>query len=596
MKPDIKAQVLGEWTGYEPLYQGRKIHLKQQTHLAYFLEAAQLSPQAAAVSMGEQTLSYAEVLYSVNALAAWMLDDINIKRGDRVALYLPNSLTYIIGVLASWRAGLVVVNLNSLSEHIDLLTQLQDSGAKILITVPRFLPQVERMLLQTSIRHILTTQSDDYIHFFGRLKMLLSPQKWMEQWRQDNTVIRYTRLRQILKKRLNQDQSWPDVAWSDLALIQYTSGTTGEAKGVALTHQNLSSNYQQIKHLFNNCLVPDACGLCPIALQHIVGITFTLNLLSSGGHVVISSVSEVLHKPRVLQRFNFNMFGGFPYLYDQLLKKEQLLGYLKNVSLFMCGGSFASRALQQAWFEQTGRYLCEAYGMSEAAPLVSVNPPERIRLGSVGVVLPNTEVCVVGRHQEALGFDQPGELWVRGKQIMKGYWHQPKATHEVITFDHWFKTGDIVSVSRDGFISMLERKKDTFWVQSQQVFPNEIEQAIIQHEDVIDCVLVQDEKSPEPVIRLFVIARQGLTPDKLRRFIREQCTSKVMPDSIEFVDHLPFGAMGKVLRRLLRERQSVPEGAEGREADADSPRPDEELARLRAAGGTGNLREENKVE
>ncbi len=554
MKPDIKEQVVGEWTGYEPLYQGRKISLKQKTHLDYFFEAAQLSPQAAAVSMGEQTLSYADVLYSVNALSAWMLEDINIKKGDRVALYLPNSLTYIIGVLASWRAGLVIVNLNSLSEHVDLLTQLQDSGAKILVTVPRFLPQVERMLLQTSIRHIVTTQADDYINFVGRLKMWLSPHKWIEQWRQDNTVIRYTRLRQILKKRLKQDQAWPKVELTDLALIQYTSGTTGEAKGVSLSHQNLSANYQQVRHLLNNYMGPEACGLCPITLQHIVGLSFTLNMLASGGHVVLSSIAEVLHKPRALQRFNFNIFAGFPSLYDQMLKKEQILAYFKQVKLFLCGGSFASRALQQAWFEHTGRYLCEAYGTSESSPLVSMNPPERIRVGSVGVVLPNTEVCVVGRNQEALGFDQPGELWVRGKQIMKGYWHQPKASHEVVTFDHWFKTGDIVSVSSDGFITMLERKKDTFWVQSQQVFPHEIEQAIIQHEDVIDCALIQDEKNAQPIIRLFVIARHGLTPDALKRFIREQCTAKVMPDSIEFVDHLPFGAMGKVLRRLLRDR------------------------------------------
>ena len=596
MKPDIHAIVPGEWTGYEPLYQGRKISLKQQTHLNYFLEAAHISPQAAALSMGEQTLSYAEVLYSVNALAAWMLEDSNIKRGDRVALYLPNSLTYLISVLASWRAGLVVVNLNSLSEHIDLLTQLQDSGAKILITVPRFLPQVERMLLQTSIRHILTTQADDYINFFGRLKMWVSPQKWVEKWRQDNTVIRYTRLRQILKRRIKLDQVWAEPAWTDLALIQYTSGTTGEAKGVALTHQNLSTNYQQIRHLFNNYLVPDACALCPIALQHIVGISFSLNVLASGGHLVVSTIAEVLHKPKALQRFNFSMFGGFPYLYDQLLKKELLLPYLKSVSLFMCGGSFASRALQQEWFEQTGRYLCEAYGMSEAAPLVTVNPPERIRLGSVGVVLPNTEVCVVGRHQEALGFDQPGELWVRGKQIMKGYWHQPKATHEVISFDHWFKTGDIVSVSADGFISMLERKKDTFWIQSQQVFPNEIEQAIIQHEDVIDCVLVQDEKSTVPVVRLFVVAKHGLTADKLKCFLREHARLKVMPDSIEFVDHLPFGAMGKVLRRLLRERDSgaVSGRDVGRDADLGAPRPEAGEPVVRDGGL--NVKQENKAE
>ncbi len=556
MIPD--EQAVEEWVTYDPLYQGRNFStLSDMNCLDFFFNAADLSPQAPAISMGEQTLSYAEVLFSVNALAAWMLADDNIKAGDRVALYLPNSLSYMIGALASWRAHLVVVNLSFLSEHVDILQQLQDSGAKILITIPTFLPQVERMLLQTSIRHIVTTQSDDYINFIGRFKTWLSPKKWVEQWREDNTIIRYTRLRQILKKRIHPNQEWPNVRLSDLALIQYTSGTTSEPKGVSLSHLNLTTNYQQIKQLLADFLSPEVCGLCPIALQHIVGFSFALNMLASGGHVVISSANEVLYKSKGLARFHFDIFAGFPYLYDQLLKKEQLLHYLKPIRLFLCGGSFVSRSLQQKWLEKTTYNLCEAYGMSEASPLVSVNPPERIKVGTVGVVLPNTEVCVVGYDQQTLGFDQPGELWIRGKQVMNGYWHKPKATNDVVTFDNWFKTGDIVSVSKDGFITMLERKKDAFWIQNQHVFPQELEQQIIQHEDVINCVLVQDDNNPKAPIRLFVIARQGLTPDKLRQFIKEQLPSSILPDSIEFVDHLPFGAMGKVLRRLLRDRDTT---------------------------------------
>lgn len=546
---------LRQWLGFEPLYQGRKMQLQsEKTCLDFFYEAAQLNPQAPALTMGEQTLSYADIVSAVDTLAAWMLADSHIKAADRVALYLPNSLSYVIGILATWRADLVVANINFLSENNNVLKQLQDSGAKILITIPAFLPQVEDMLLQTSIRHIITTQADDYINFVGKLKSWLSPKKWIEKWQADSTVIRYVRLRSILNTKRNPKITWPTVDANDLALIQYTSGTTDLPKAVSLSHLNLSANYQQVTHMLGNELEAGKVGLCPIPMQSIVGLSFTLSLLSIGGHAILSSMPELLQKPKAFQNSHIDILAGIPFLYDQLIKKDHLEDWLRNVKLYLSGGGFTSRAMQQKWFKLTGKYLCEAYGMSEASPLVSINPPQRIRMGSVGVVLPNTEVCVVDKNQKVLGFNQPGELWVRGPQVMRGYWHQPAATQKAMTYDDWFKTGDIVSLSEDGFISMLERKKDAFWIQNQQIFPQQVEQQIIQHEDVIDCAMIQDQDLPMTPVRLFVVAKQGLTKEKLTAFLKDQQKINILPDYIEFVDYLPKGPMGKVLRRLLRNR------------------------------------------
>lgn len=547
--------MISDWNSFDCLYQGRKMPLQESSCLDYFDEAVNQFPAAPAISMANQTLNYAEVAFSVDALARWFLEDANIKPGDRVALYLPNGLSYMIAVLAAWRVRLVVANLSYQAETDYTLHQLQDSGAKILITIPGFLPKVEKMLLETSIRHIVTTQTDDYVDILGRLKSWLSPRKWVDHWKSDSSIIRYVRLRTILKKKTGKPIEWPTAELTDLAIIQYTSGTTATPKGVALSHHNLSANYQQARQILSSVINAEKCGLCPIPLQHIVGISFCLMLLSSGGHVVLSRMPELLYKPKSLQRYHFDVMVGIPYLYDQILKQDATHHLIKKIELFMCGGSFASRLLQQQWYDSTGRHLCEAYGMSETAPLISINPPQRMRLCTVGVVLPNTEVCVVGNQQQPLSFNQPGELWVRGPQVMRGYWHQPTITQQSMTYDDWFKTGDIVSISEDGFITMLERQKDTFWWQNQQIFPHAIEQRINQHEDVIDCALIQEQ--PRSPIRLLVVAKKGLTPERLKQFMSSQSAVNILPDSIEFVDHLPRGAMGKVLRRLLRKRGVV---------------------------------------
>ena len=555
-----------QWRSYDSLYQGRKMPLRQSTCLDYFDESVIQNPSAPAISMGGQTLNYAEIAFSIDALACWLSSDANIKPGDRVALYLPNNLSYMICILAAWRARLIVTNLSFMLDKNHILQQLQDSGAKLLITIPEYLPRVEKILLHTSIRHIVTTQADDFTSLFGRLKTWLSPKRWLEQWREDTTMIRYVRLRQILGKYNNTYLDWPELSCDDIAMIQYTSGTTGAPKGVVLTHGNLSANYQQTSQILNERLSADKCGLCAIPLQHIVGVTFCLSILSSGAHVVLTTIDELLHQPKNLQQYPLTLLAGIPTLYEEILKHEASLHLIKNMELFLCGGSFVSRSLQKKWLKLTGRALCEAFGQSETASLVSINPPQRARVGTVGVVLPNTEVCIIGNKQQPLSFNQPGELWIKGPQVMRGYWQKPVVTQQIITHDDWFKTGDIVSISEDGFITMLERQEDAVWWDNRQMFPHEVERRICRHEDVIDCAMVQDHHDTK--VRLLVVAKKGLNIEKLKQHISSLHLG-LLPDSIELVDHLPRGPMGRTLRRLLRRSKFLVAGL----ADLESKEP-----------------------
>lgn len=540
---------------HQTLYRSRGASINYQSHLLdLLLHAVQTCPEQPAVSILKHTLSYRVLWENIQLLAAWMRQDAELKAGDRVAIYLPNSLSYVVAIYAAWLANLVVVNMGLVNDDEQFIYQLQDSGSKLLLTLPNIVERTQPMLLQTSIRHVVTTTQDDYSGLGRRLSRLLSPHRWRAAFRAEPRIVAQTRLSKILS-RATPILEWPELKMSDPALIQYTSGTSARPKGATLTHSNLLANTQQVQHVLGQALSAGQTGFCPVLMQHILGLGSVMMMLATQGHAILSSTQDLLEQPKILQRHRLDLLCAAPFIYESLLRSNLDFKALK-IHTYLCGGSPVSRHLQQAWHARTGQYICEGYGMSETSPLIAISPPDRIRLGSAGVVLPETEVRIASLQQagQAAGFDQAGELWVRGPQVMRGYWQHPGATLQMITPDGWLKTGDIVSLSEDGYLTVLERQKDVFWVQNQIVFPQEVEQAATSHEDVIDCVAIQDQQDLAKPIQLFVVAKVGLTCEKLQQHLDGQLKKIQLPDKIVFVDHLPRGMMGKLMRRLLRER------------------------------------------
>lgn len=540
---------------HQTLYRSRGVSIDYQSHLLDLLQhAVQTCPEQPALSVSTYTLSYRELWENVQLLAAWMRQDAELKAGDRVAIYLPNSMSYVVAVYAAWLANLVVVNMGLVNDDEQLVYQLQDSGSKLLLTLPSVVERTQPMLLQTSIRHVVTTTQEDYAGLWHRLSTVLSPRRLRAVFRSAPRIVAQTRLRSILT-RTAPVMEVAQLKISDPALIQYTSGTTARPKGATLTHGNLIANVQQAQHVLGQSLLFGRTGLCPVLMQHILGLGSVLMLLATQGHAVLTSTQELLDHPKLLLRHRLDMMSGVPFIYEQLLRSSIDFQTL-NISVYLCGGSPVSRHLQAQWQARTGLLICEGYGMSETSPLIALSPPDRIRAGSAGVILPETEVRIASLQHggQAAGFNEAGELWVRGPQVMRGYWQHPGATLQMITPDGWLKTGDIVSLSEDGYLTVLERQKDVFWVQNQIVFPQEVEQAATLHEDVLDCVAIQDAQDTARPIQLFVVAKAGLTRERLQNHLNTQLKKIQLPDHIVFVDHLPRGVMGKLMRRLLRER------------------------------------------
>lgn len=540
------------------LYVGRgRIHASEKTLLELFNKTIEAAPNTPALAFEGTTLSYLDLYKSAKTLAAWMIHDANIKPGDRIAIYLPNSLSYGVALYASWLTRAVVVNLGISINLDNILFQLQDSGAKLLITAPNLLSEIQPMLLQTGVRHIVTTRSNDYANMraflnWGSVKNLLGVFKSSE------TLLTHTRLRNILSKRPHLVE-WPVAQPSDIVLLQYTSGTTGRPKGALLTHTSLLASLYQGQQVLGRSIKAGCKILCPIPLQHILGITNYLLCAVKHGCLVLTSINTLMEHTEILEQ-PYDAMLGVPLLYDQLLKKSGDFKVSDTLTIFLCGGSPVSINLHKEWYARTGHFIIEGYGLSEASPLIAATPPNRVKFGTSGVITAETEIRVVSNQGVDLGFNQAGELWVRGPQLMRGYWQLPQATSEALSHDGWLKTGDIVSLDEDGYLRLLERKRDVFWVQNELVFPREIETAAAEHEDVLDCLAVQEELQcdqadgvTQRAIKLLVVAREGLTPERLSDYLHTHLKSNLIPDKIEFVKEVPRGQMGKAIRKIFHE-------------------------------------------
>jgi len=504
-----------------------------------------------------KVLTYGETDALVEQFAAYLLGELKLKKGDRVALMMPNCLQYPVATFGVLRAGLTVVNVNPLYTARELKHQLVDSGAAVLVVVDNFGDTVQQVIADTPIKQVITTGLGDMLGLKGVVVNFVL--KYIKKMVPNYTLRGAIRFNQALKLGSGHTLPKVELDHDDVAFLQYTGGTTGVAKGAMLTHRNIVANMLQCKALMGaNLNDGSEVLIAPLPLYHIYAFTFhCMAMMLSGNHnILISNPRDLPAMIKDLGKYRFSGFVGLNTLFVALCNSEDFRKLdFSALKVTLSGGMALQLATAERWKQVTGCPICEGYGLTETSPVASVNPIEHIQLGSIGIPVPSTQFKVINDDGQELAQGEIGELCIKGPQVMKGYWQRPEATDEVIDADGWFKTGDIGVIQEDGYIRIVDRKKDLIIVSGFNVYPNEIEEVVMAHPKVAACAAigVADEKSGEAV-KLFVVPSDPtLTQEELHAYCRENFTGYKMPRHYVFRDALPMTPVGKILRRELRE-------------------------------------------
>ncbi|HBX36052.1 MAG TPA: long-chain fatty acid--CoA ligase [Pseudohongiella sp.] len=505
------------------------------------------------------TLTYADLDRYSARLAGWLQQHSGLKPGDRIAIQLPNLLQFPVAVMAAARAGLVIVNTNPLYTAREMKHQFTDSGVKGIIILENFCHNLEKILPETDISCVITTRLAD---------MLPQPKKTIV-----NFVVKRVK-RMVPAWNIASARSWDQVmkessgsfssvsSGTDVAIVLYTGGTTGLAKGAMLTHQNLIVNMMQLRQV-SKALIKDGRDtiVAPLPLYHTYAFMFHCMAAVYAGNlnVLIPNPRDINELIKTLQALpEINGFVGLNTLFLAMCRHKDIAQVdFSKMRFTGSGGMALTISVAEEWAKVTGCQIYEGYGLTECSPVVSVNPHDKVKIGTVGPPVPGTDVMTVDEEGNDTGFNEKGELWIRGPQVMKGYWQNEKATTESITAEGWFKTGDFAQIDEEGYIRIVDRKKDLIIVSGFNVFPSEVEEVVNAHPGVAEsaAIGVPSDKSGE-TIKLFVVRRDSVLNIKdVESYCRENLTAYKVPKQIEFVDDLPKSNVGKILRRELREQE-----------------------------------------
>ncbi|UPG84641.1 AMP-binding protein [Luteibacter aegosomatis] len=507
------------------------------------------------------TLTYRQIDELSKAFAGYLSGELGLKKGDRIAIMLPNLLQYPIALFGALRLGLTVVNTNPLYTPRELNHQLEDSGAKALVVLDNFASTAQKALDGTKVQHIVTTAVGDLIGFpKGTLINFVVKSIRKEVPAYD--LPKAVRFKDALARGRHHAMPKVDVAPEDLAFLQYTGGTTGVAKGAMLTHRNMVANMLQTRPWVANHATPgEEVIITALPLYHIFSLTVNCLIFTSLGglNVLITNPRDMPGFVKELKKTSFTAITGVSTLFNGLLNTpgfEQV--DFSRLHLAMAGGMALQRAVAERWKKVTGRPIIEGYGLTETSPVAFANRVDITDYtGSIGYPIPNTDAQIRDDQGHALPIGEEGELCIRGPQVMKGYWAQPEETAKVLSEDGWLRTGDIAKMDATGQAFIVDRKKDMILVSGFNVYPNEIEATVMHHPGVAEvaAVGVDDEHSGE-VVKLFVVRKDpSLTEEALREYCRENLTGYKRPKHIEFRDALPKSNVGKILRRELRDEE-----------------------------------------
>ena len=510
-------------------------------------------------------VTYAQTDSLSNAFAAY-LQGLGLVKGDRVAIMMPNVPQYPVTVAAILRAGFVVVNVNPLYTPRELEHQLKDSGAKAIVIIENFATTLEQCLVHTPVKHVVLCSMGDQL---GMLKGTLvnyvvrNVKKMVPAFNLPGAV----RFNDAVAQGARGAFKKPDIKPDDIALLQYTGGTTGVSKGAILLHRNVIANVLQSEAWNDPVMtkVPEGeqpTSICALPLYHI--FAFTVNMMLSmrtGGKTIL--IPNPRDLPAVLKELSKHTFHSFPAvntLFNGLANHPDFNTVnWQNLKVSVGGGMAVQGAVAKLWLEKTGCPICEGYGLSETSPSASCNPVTAKEFtGTIGVPLPNTYMKLLddeGHEVTTLG--QPGEIAIKGPQVMAGYWQRPDETAKVMTEDGYFKSGDIGVVDERGYFKIVDRKKDMVLVSGFNVYPNEVEEVVANCPGVLECAVVgvPDEKSGEAVKLVIVKRSEDLTEADVREYCRHELTGYKQPKVIEFRTELPKTPVGKILRRELRDKK-----------------------------------------
>jgi long-chain acyl-CoA synthetase len=517
------------------------------------------------VSIGTE-MTYDRLDRLVKSFAAWLQSQ-GIKKGDRVSIMLPNTFQYPICLFAVLRIGAVVVNVNPLYTARELNHQLKDSGAETIIVMETFAKTLQDALPGTKIKRVVLTQigdllSDGFLNLKGRaLNFAL---RHVEKMVPAYSLPGAFWMRDVIKAGAKQSLKPADVKPGDLAFLQYTGGTTGVAKGAMLTHRNVLSNCQQALAFAEGQLTGETETVVTlIPMYHIFSLTVNgLIFMALGGrNILIANPRDVKRVMMMLKNEKFSGISGVNTMFASFLDDPTFRKLdFSNLKLSIAGGMALHRNIAERWHQTTGKNIVEGYGLTECSPIVTQAPvdiknPGPVFTGSIGVPIPSTEVRMRRDDGSWSDINEPGELCVRGPQVMQGYWHRPDETAKVIDGEGWLATGDIAVMDDKGFVKIVDRKKDMILVSGFNVYPNEIEDVIAMHPDVkeVAAVGVPDEAAGERIKVIIVPRNPGLTKESVIEHCRKSLTGYKIPRIVEFRDtELPKTPVGKILRRELR--------------------------------------------
>ena len=526
-----------------------------------FEQAVRRHPDIPAyINMGK-VLTFRKLEERSRAFAAYLQNELRLEKGDRIALMMPNLLQYPIALFGALRVGLVVVNVNPLYTPRELAHQLNDSGAKAIVIVSNFAATLEKVVFETGIQHVILTRMGDQLSF-GKRTLVNFVVKYIKKLVPKYKLPHAVSFREALSIGKQRQYVKPQLQSSDLAFLQYTGGTTGVAKGAMLSHANIVANIAQAKWVAEPLLrgVKDGVAVIPLPLYHIFALTLNCLLFIELGitGLLITNPRDIPSFIKELKRYRCVAITGVNTLFNALLNNEHFKEVdFSSLRLSVGGGASIQSAVAKRWFDTTGSHIIEGYGMTECSPIIAAARNDATEHnGSIGVPVPNTDIRIVDEQGNDVPLGERGELWVKGPQVMQGYWNRPEDSAEVLT-DGWMATGDIVVMGEDLNLRIVDRKKDMIIVSGFNVYPNEIEDVVAHNPKVGEVVAIG---VPHPVsgetVKIFVTKKdESLTREELRNYCRQYLTGYKIPKDIEFRDELPKTNVGKILRRVLRDEE-----------------------------------------